>query len=60
MLKRSIFGIYHSVSVKHLDRYVGESSYRYNTRKIKDGARFEHSLNRVSGRLTYRNLIAQD
>lgn len=60
LLKRSIFGIYHSVSVKHLDRYVSESSYRYNTRKVKDGARFEHSLTRVAGRLTYKELIAQD
>ena len=31
-LKRSIFGIYHSVSPKHLQQYCYETSYRYNHR----------------------------
>ena len=30
-LKCSIFGIYNSVSPKHLQRYCEETSYRYNT-----------------------------
>lgn len=29
-LKRSIIGIYHSVSVKHLQRYVNETTFRLN------------------------------
>jgi len=35
-LKRSIFGIYHQVSSKHLQRYCDENGYRYNTRKMTD------------------------
>ena len=31
-LKRSIYGIYHSVSPKHLHRYCEETSFRYNHR----------------------------
>ncbi len=32
-LKRGIFGIYHFTSVKHLQNYVDEFVFRYNTRK---------------------------
>lgn len=40
-LKRSIFGIYHFVSAKHLQRYVDESVFRYNTCKQKSSDRFK-------------------
>ncbi len=56
-LKRSIIGIYHQVSPKHLQRYCIETSYRYNTRKITDKERFNQTLQNVEGRLTYKNLI---
>ena len=56
-LKRSIYGIYHSVSPKHLQRYCNETSYRFNSRKINDAARFKMTLQNVEGRLTYKNLI---
>lgn len=56
-LKRSIFGIYHSVSPKHLHRYCEETSYRYNSRKIEDKDRFIQTLQQTEGRLTYDNLI---
>ena len=56
-LKRSIIGIYHNVSPKHLQRYCTETSYRYNTRKITDKDRFNHTLQNVEGRLKYKNLI---
>ena len=55
--KRSIYGIYHSASLKHLSRYADETMYRYNTRKIKDADRFNLSLQRIEGRLTYKQLI---
>ncbi len=59
LLKRGIFGIYHSVSPKHLNKYCDEFSYRYNTRSIKDDQRFSASLTQVQGRLTYKRLISK-
>ena len=59
-LKRSIFGIYHQVSPKHLQRYCEETSYRYNTRKVTDKERFISTLQQTEGRLTYKKLIAND
>lgn len=56
-LKRSIIGIYHNVSPKHLQRYCNETSYRYNTRKIKDKDRFTQTMCNVEGRLKYKTLI---
>ncbi|MES2373781.1 MAG: IS1595 family transposase [Bacteroidota bacterium] len=57
LLKRSIFGIYHQCSHKHLARYCDETAYRYNTREIKDGERFTLSLKNSEGRLKYTTLI---
>jgi transposase-like protein len=56
-LKRSIFGIYHSVSPKHLHRYCAETAYRYNHRKVSDKDRFIKTLQNPNGRLTYKKLI---
>lgn len=59
LFKRGIFGIYHSVSPKHLNKYCDEFSYRYNTRNIDDGSRFAMSLVNADERLTYKTLIAK-
>jgi len=58
LLKRGIYGIYHNVSPKHLQRYCEEFSYRYNTRDIKDSERFEFTVANCEGRLKYADLIA--
>ncbi len=57
MLRRSIYGIYHHCSPKHLQKYCDETSFRYNSRKIKDSDRFVSALAQSEGRLTYKNLI---
>ena len=57
LLKRSIIGIYHQVTPKHLSRYCDETMFRYNLRKMKDADRFTLSLNNLTGRLTYKELI---
>jgi transposase-like protein len=44
LFKRGILGIYHNVSRKHLDRYVDEFVYRYNTRNEKPEKRMKKVL----------------
>jgi transposase-like protein len=56
-LKRGIDGIYHWVSVDHLQVYVNEYTLRFNTRKQTTSARFNLILANVSGRLTYKELV---
>lgn len=60
ILKRGIYGIYHSVSVKHLQRYCNEFGYRYNTRELTGIERFESAVKKVSDtRITYKVLIGK-
>ena len=33
ILKRAVYGIYHHISVKHMQKYVDEFCFRYNNRK---------------------------
>jgi transposase-like protein len=57
LLKRGIIGIYHVTSKKHLHKYCDEFAYRYNTRQMTDGERFNLSLINADERLMYRDLI---
>lgn len=50
LLKRGIFGVHHSVSPKHLWRYVSEASWKYNTRHMDDGARMLALLRCTEGK----------
>lgn len=56
--KRGILGIQHHVSSKHLDRYLTEFNFRYNTRKQGEGERVNNLLSQTNGRLTYKELTA--
>ncbi len=57
LLKRGIIGIYHSVSPKHLDLYVTEFAYRYNSRTLKDSHRFALALTNSNAKIKYNQLI---
>jgi transposase-like protein len=55
ILKRGVYGTYHSVSEAHLPRYLAEFDFRYNNRKITDADRAENLLRGATGkRLMYR------
>lgn len=55
-LERSILGIYHHVSPKHLSAYCNETAYRYTTRKVPDAIRFDTLMGNTQGRLKYKDL----
>jgi hypothetical protein len=57
VMKRGVVGIYHQISFKHLQAYINEFSYRYNSRKTTDGNRFETVCTNLEGRLTYKQLV---
>ena len=46
LLKRGMFGQFHSVSRKHLQQYVDEFCYRYDLRKADPMAAFALTINR--------------
>ena len=61
LLKRSIYGTWHQVSIKHLDRYVNEVSFRLNAGAVKQHTldRLDSFVDAVDGkRLTYARLTA--
>lgn len=58
MFKRQIIGTHHWLSPKHISRYLGEMTWRFNQREIDEGDRVNALLEQVAGRLTYKELIA--
>lgn len=57
LLKRGIFGIYHFTSKKHLQLYVDEFVFRYNSRTSSEAMRFNLFLQNTENRITYKDLI---
>ena len=57
-LKRCIRSTYISVDPGHLPKYLTEQEFRWNSRTLKDGARFIEALKLVSmkKRITYKKL----
>ena len=49
LLKRGMFGQFHSVSRKHLQKYVDEFCFRYNLREADPFAAFDLTINRGLG-----------
>jgi transposase-like protein len=58
LLKRQIYGIHHWISRKHTHRYIDEATWRFNRRGVDEAPRMAEFLGRVTGRLTYKVLIA--
>ena len=63
ILKRGLYGTFHSVSEQHLQRYCAEFDFKWNTRTklgYDDVQRTNAALRGIVGkRLTYRRLDAQ-
>ncbi len=59
LMKRSIKGTYTHVSAGHLNKYVDEHTYRYNTRALKDSERFNHWFSTCNQRLLYKALVGR-
>lgn len=58
LIKRGVMGTFHSVSRKHLPNYLNEFEFRWNTRKLDDGARVSCAVKQVEGkRLMYRESV---
>ncbi len=58
-LKRGYVGVYHQMSVKHLDRYVTELSGRHNSRPMDTASQMAAMVLGSNGkRLRYEDLIA--
>lgn len=54
LLKRGMYGTFHSVSKRHLHRYLAEFEFRHNTRFMEDSARIHAAIKASEGkRLTY-------
>ena len=54
ILKRGVYGTFHSVSEQHLHRYLSEFDFRYNARDLSDAERADALLKGTKGkRLLY-------
>ena len=58
LIKRGVYGTFHSVSRKHLPNYLNEFEFRWNTRKLDDGQRVSRVVKMLDGkRLQYRESV---
>ena len=57
IVKRTLYGIYHKVSKKHLQRYLNEIAFRFNNRGKDNSNKMELCLCNINNRLKYNELI---
>lgn len=56
LLKRGIYGTYHFISTKHVQNYLEEYAFRFNSRKLTEAQRFDKLLSLTNHRITYDQL----
>ena len=55
--KKMVFGTYHFVSKKHLQSYIDEEVYRWNTRLMSESARFKFVFSKALTQCDYKEVI---
>lgn len=58
LCKRSIMGIYHKTSKKHLQKYFHEFAFRYNYRTLGVQEQIDLFISNINVRLKYKELIS--
>lgn len=53
LMKRGHYGVYHSMSKRHLHRYCSEFEFRWDNRKTTDGERTDAAIRKVEGKRLY-------
>lgn len=57
-VKRGIYGIHHWVSEKHMQKYLNDYSFKYNTKDLENNERFTLFLKGIANnKITYKQLI---
>ena len=55
--KKMVFGTYHFVSKKHLQSYIDEEVYRWNTRLMSESARFKFVFSKSLTQCEYKDAL---
>jgi hypothetical protein len=58
LLKRGIYGTYHFISTYHVQNYLEEFAFRFNSRHITEAQRFDNLISLSDHRITYKKLTA--
>ncbi len=56
ILKRGVYGTYHSISPKHVQNYLEEFAFRFNTRTFSEAQRFDKVVSLANHRIDYATL----
>ena len=56
VLKRGIYGTYHFISTKHVQNYLEEFAFRFNSRTFTEAQRFDMLIGISNHRITYKAL----
>lgn len=61
LLKRGLIGTFHHISYQHLDRYLSEFDFKWNTRHVTDGTRMIKAVKQIEGkRLMYKEPLSSE
>lgn len=58
LLKRGVYGTYQFISPYHVQNYLEEFAFRFNSRTITEAQRFDQLVSLSNHRITYKALTA--